>query len=304
MKKKTLTIKLLIFLFMVLFCVSGDVADNNKESFNIQGVLWDSTPDFSREKLARFEESTDESFESFEKNLLEIFGEHPSSGKTVRIQGRDFVRETKTDSKGKFKFMDVPGGLYKISCEFKSELTGETVTIKKDVISFSKDVYVKLSTDLITIKGRIVDQRGNPIAKAKISADIEIADDSGEGPRPPSPQYFTCSDSQGDFELVGISPSGPYSLALYLGGRAYESVLNKLKITIQSPDFAVKEISVFLVTDTLMEYAKIFLNSMNKMLIKNGREKLELRTDKVPFPKSEGNTITGIDIILEKTDDK
>jgi hypothetical protein len=298
MKKKTLTIKLLIPLFMVLVCVYGNAADNNKGSFNIQGVLWDATPDFSREKLARFEETTEE---SFEKDLISIFGGHPISGKTVRIQGRNFVKETKTDSKGKFKFMDVPGGLYKISCEFKSELTGETVIIEKNIVSFSRDEYVELSNDLITIKGRIVDQRGTPIAKAKISADIDCSDytDVGEPPTRPFPKYFTCSDSQGDFELVGITPTGLYALALYLGGLAYEGALPKLKITVQSPGFAVKEISVFLVTDTLMEYAKILLNSINKGMIKHGKEKMELRTDKVPFPKNEGNTIYVDQIVLD-----
>jgi hypothetical protein len=177
-------------------------------------------------------------------------------------------------------------------------LTGETVTIKKDVVSFSKDVYVELSTNLITIKGRIVDQRGNPIANAKISADIEIADNSACGEGPPSPQYFTCSDSQGDFELVGLPTTGVYDLAVYLGG-AYETALTKLKITVQSPGFATKELFVYMVTDTEEKDALIFLDALNKMVAKNGGEKLELRTDKMPFPKSTGNTMYVDQIVLD-----
>jgi hypothetical protein len=293
MKKKTLTIKLLISLFMVLFCVSGDAADNNKESFNIVGDLCDDSPDFSREKLARFEESTEQ---SLTENLWDIIIPRPVSGTTIKLQGKNFVRETKTDSEGKFEFMNVPSGLYRISCEFKSK--EKTINIKRNIIGYSRTVDVRLLTGLLNIKGRIVDQRGKPIAKAKISAEEVLNDEEYS-----SPKFFACSDSQGEFELTGVPTTGMYDLLAYLTD-GHETALTKLKITVDAPDFAIKELFVYSVANTKVKDTLILFNSFNKVAVKHGEKKKEVRTNMVPFPKSEGNTITGIDIILEKTDDK
>jgi hypothetical protein len=297
MKKKTLTIKLLIFLFMVLFCVYGDAADNNKESFNIAGKLCDDSPDLLREKLARLEKSIGHA--SFEENFANLLEKTPVGGATVTLQGKEFIRDIKTDSEGKFKFADVPAGLYRISCEFKSKKSGEIVAINKSVVGVSKDVYVELSPNLITIKGRITDQKGIPVAKARITGRIERYDNMIQEPPEDTRQWYAVSDAEGNYCLTGIEPLDWFRLAAVPHDEVY--TLDSFIISVKAKECLPKEIELFLITENVLNIAREFSVLMEKVVKETQlpQKKSALLDGEIPLSYPIEKNAISVDITIE-----
>ena len=301
--------------------VEGDVLQGSCE---VSGTVYDPVPDSLWEDVfAKLEaaESVEE-FEGFLKNNNIPHPDHPAAGVVVALRGSSLTKETVTDAEGKFKFTGLPEGAYDLSCEktVTSTRTGEKrMAVAKNGVQFKpnspdrgRTVDLRFHDDYITVKGRITDVHGRPIASAEVvgtAAPLTLpfeawSDHSGEGPRTVS----TVSRADGSYELSGLDPPNLIALTRYLANGSPGDELGYgffLDITIRTDGFGLSKDDVTrvpLVTEELLYLARRLFKAHTKVVRRTGGEEIQEKQDfPYPFPSSHGNTITDIDIVLEHT---
>lgn len=159
-------------------------------------------------------------------------------------------------------------------------------------------------SDLITVRGRITDTQGRPIAGAKVCGEPSPSPDSSEIMKC-YPTRFAVSDPDGSYELNWFVPPDLDQISGYLlgGNPTFNNRPFYVKVYVKANGFAQDKANVPnvpLVTEELLFPARRFLNIEKKLqtLLKGSSDKVEKKD--VYLPSSHGNTITGIDIVLEK----
>jgi protocatechuate 3,4-dioxygenase beta subunit len=274
--------------------------------YSIHGTVVDATPDCSQERLAEL--AALESEEDLQRVFGKMLGKRPVPDVDITLRGESITREAVTDAQGKFQLTGLPPGEYEISAEMPAQpsWTGEkrTATAKTRVTLDTHDHYVglELRADRITVRGRITDVSGRPVAGAKVIGIQEIDD--------PSCMHYpnivtTVSDADGSYALPGLDPPNLWRTAGYLNGGdpTAEGHSFYLVVRVEADDFVQGRENVPrfpLVTAELLDSARRLLKAMSQVLTRlEGRSEFQEKEGLGPFPASQGNTIPDIDIVLD-----
>lgn len=130
---------------------------------------------------------------------------------TAYVEGG--AKHLRTNKDGVFQMSDLPPGQVKLRVEHKDYVPVEkTVTISEPS---NRDRLVELEPinllDAGTVEGEVVDERGNPVAGARVAKDA-VPTWLPVGPLPPG---IVATNSRGEFELGGL-PEGNVTLEALL----------------------------------------------------------------------------------------
>jgi hypothetical protein len=159
----------------------------------------------------------------------------------------------------------------------------------------------------VTVEGRVLDSEGWPIAGAKVCG-CPDADLTSERARK-FPTRYAVSGNDGFYELNDLAPPDISDIAAYLKGRDpiyfsqnpfYLYVLAEAEGFQRGTKYAAH---VPLITENLLKPARRIEKVMTAFeTIRDGHATPNLQ--ELPLPASRSNTITGIDIVLEKIKDE
>ncbi len=281
--------------------------------FDIQGAVVDGTWDVSS-VLDTLESMPPKSQGEYLEALRGTSRPQPVRNLPVTLRGRSVLTKVVSDSEGKFRFAGLPAGDYEVSAELASRPTGlrgavRTATAKERVRlgPSSRKVTLRLRTDTVAIRGRVTAMDGTPISGARVRGAYYPMPEAGEIARH-YPSSFAVSGTDGSYELGGFVPQGIASIAGYLsGGDPTQNSQYPFFVDIHvdaagSVQGKGKMPRVPLVTEELLGSARRLLKIYGRMGQTVGRPELQEK-DGLHLPSSQGNTITGIDIVMEKMQD-
>lgn len=143
----------------------------------------------------------------------------------VRISGTDILAKTMlTDADGKFEFIDLPPGRFNVSATKAGYVTvqyGQTRPFESGKAIELADAQVLDKADIVmprgsVISGRIVDEFGEPITDATVSAMRSVW--SGGRRRLQQAGRSATTNDLGQFRIFGLPPGDYYVSASYRGG--------------------------------------------------------------------------------------
>ncbi|OQA02718.1 MAG: hypothetical protein BWY69_00902 [Planctomycetes bacterium ADurb.Bin401] len=319
MKTCILAVLTLLAAFTMNSTLNAD--SNSTYNFDIQGTVIDATPLYNDEFFDLLKKHAEGTFK-IDPNHAKQFLSEPLPGIVVTLQGKSAVMQTITDAEGKFEFKNLPGVTkdtaikkfrtekYEISAQIpiESEIAGDTNTVilKQSVIlNENKNIKFDFRSDLITVKGKITDANGNPIADALIIGQMEI-NDLGSMFRPQVVK--TTSANDGSYELKGFIPPGIRQTAGYLNGgnpQANEGSSFFLVIVADANAFIQPKENIPripLVSEELLiaarRYHKVLYDYVCSLQDPNRPAKNYEEKPNLNLPPSVGNTINVPDIVL------
>lgn len=290
------------------------------QTFEIRGVVI-GAPDITS-YLDRLEAAMQESSEEGSKVLRQLghIESPPASGAMVILRSSHLTQKTTTDKNGQFQFLKVPLDDYEIWAEVPScpaIIKGQTRTaiavqhILKHDPSDANIVYnviLTLRTDLITITGRVADAQGKPIAGARVVAMRDIDNVSSQGAKGyfeagnPPLKWADTSNTEGYYEIRGVEPTGGSSGMGYVRIVGSKYVPDSVDVHVDAEGYVQTKEQiprVPCVTEDDVTLGRRFLKILNIMNRRAGKPEFKEETG-ATYPTSHGNTITGIDITLQK----
>ena len=288
-------------------------------SCSIQGIVENITPDISEQRFAKLENAAAANSEKeFEQVLNGMYSTPSPAPKVIVTAKGDLVtKNVTTDSEGKFKIVGLPSKNYELSATASSRASpnGDNLmaTMKPEKIYFhgrsNATVAVRLEVrgDLLTVRGKITDAQGRPIAGAKIRGEPYPTPESIEAT---PPTRFAVSGADGSYELSGFIPDDIYKTAGYLGGgdptrddAGGSTIPFYAEVHVEADGFVHDKANtpkVPLVTERILNPARRLLKVLAK-LESGAKGSSQIGEQKgILLPPSKGNTITGIDIALTK----
>jgi len=302
--------------------------------YSIRGTVVDATPDFSEALFAKLERTVgqvpdaiqdleEEAHELWEKALKDAFGESRSQrrmpGVLVTLRGESLASETTTDAQGRYHFTGLPRGTYVISATAPvrppSRNGPERITTARKefkVYGSNQTVDLEFHGESITLKGRITDARGRPIAGAKLRGEPYPLPEVSE--LTPATR-FAVSAADGSYEMRGFVPFHVWDIVKYLAGsdmipdgHYFHNYSFYSEVFVEADGFVQHKKNVPrvpIVSEDMLDAARRFGKILNQMAaivnemepqreIEPWREKQDLSP-----PASHGNSITGIDIVLD-----
>ncbi len=298
--------------FAICMCLglSGAIPVSGGEipsRFDIRGTVVDITQDLSLDRLTALDAS--KSREDFLQALRRaIRSERPATNVVLTIQGASDKQTTVTDAAGQYKFIGLHYGEHQISVS-PSGMGDVSFRHPVFVNANRTNVTLIVHSNLVAIRGRITDVHGKPIAGAKVRGEPDPWEVAEVGRHYPS--RVAVSGADGSYELKGLVPRDILSIAGYLaGGDPTENGQYPFSVLIYvKADGFVQEKAqrpcVPLVTEELVGPARRLLNVMWQVKLKSlGDQERKVEEKKKinwrALPSSQGNTITGIDIVLKK----
>lgn len=239
---------------------------------------------------------------------------------SISSSGSMIKKKVVTDSRGNFEFIDLQAGVYQISAEAPARISGTGIqrmaTGRIIVVPASSHArQLKINAYAITVKGRIIDADGKPVTGAIVIGSpvpfYKPYDSASRYEYAYQRRISTVSKQDGTYELQGFIPPNVLEVAYYLGGcdPATEDGRNTcyfyVEIHVKADGFVQDKKNVPrvpLVTEELLGPARRLLNAISQMAVKNGGAELQEKKD-LHLPSSTSNTITGINIVLKKTDE-
>lgn len=288
------------------------ISESTSNVFEIGGVVMDKTPNYSSQLLDKLEEcaSTGKSDVEFEKILKCMFEESPAPKIVVTVKGDSQVKTVFTDSQGAFKFTGLHKGRYTVfagSVPSTSGVKEKRVTAEKpmefELLQNKLALKLSVRSDLITVKGRITDAHGQPVADAKVTGRHLSIPDSSDVEKLYQTR-FAVSDVNGFYELKGLIPPDIIRIAGYLIKGDSKEMGFYVEAHTEATGYVQDKTNVLkipLVTEQLLKPSRRYLQILIKMQkrAKEGRT-FEEKKNIVP-PSSQGNAIIGIDIMLKKS---
>jgi len=279
----------------------------------IYGMVWDASQEITEEEFSRLERAALNSEEEFTPLFRELLDTRPQPGAviTARNISNGNTARVVSNSEGRFSFTDLTKGIYEVSAKMPEQSStkgGKRLLSSPNrvrVVETCGHVGLALHPELITIKGRITDFYGLPVAGAKVT-----------GTPVPVPEVgliintvTAVSDKDGFYELHGFTPPGIYRIAGYLNGgdlRVPTSLGTYVEIHVESDGFKEEKKNapqVPLVTEAQLAPARRLLQILNRLAETMNSDHEIREREGVPLPSSHGCTITGIDIFLDAVDE-
>lgn len=251
--------------------------------------------------------------------LRRLWEEPTGTDVVVRLRGEPVSRTAISDAKGNAVF--VGGwvcGAYELSA--KASLPSTTGALRP-VTSRQRAVLVpgagagwrmEIHANAVTVKGRVTSADGRPIAGAKVTGTAVPCRESGDIVHDCKYKYryrfSMVTDADGTYELRGFIPPSVYRIASYLGGGdPTEGGLNPkpffVELRAEADGFVQDEKNVPevpLVPETLLRPARRLMEIMirhSEHLSEQEKRDFQERA----MPTTHGNTIEGIDIVLDRT---
>ena len=289
---------------------------NSPVLYDIHGTVWRPDMDILMEEfITRLEaaesvEELERIFGEFVEAEEDLFKRQPVPDVVVTLQGKSIVKRAATDAQGRFRFVALPRGEYELCAEgpARSPRTGEKQTVrtrKRVKVDNDSLVDLELRADLVSVRGRITDVDGRPVAGARVTTEFDDPVDRwGKLSKRRIQQLWvyastrsTLSDADGFYELQWLEPSmNYYRLAGFLyGGNPINLRWVNIRVeadgSVQGKDNVPK---VPLVSEQGLDWGRRFM----RVLVRHSEEDLREKED-LPLPFLQGNTITGIDIVLK-----
>jgi len=299
------------------------------ETFNISGVVADAVNvDSLLPQLKSAAEESDEKFMNSFKQYIERFSSldsnkavRPAPKTRVTIKSGEVSRSTYTSEEGKFFFAGVPVGVYELSVEmperlrldepFYQNVQSEIIIIKYPESNtkknlFTYNVVVQLKVNLLTIQGRVLDEKGEPIANATVVAVQDprqnANSDNSVAEEKRLSKWIGTSNENGYYEIHGIPAAGFEGLG-YCKTSQIQLPADVIIIHAKKDGFAQDDnlIKVPLVSELQLSRGRTFLEIQNILLQRHGKP--ELKEDLgLKFPKSKGNTLFEVDLVLHRVE--
>jgi len=287
-------------------------AQDSAARCRIRGRVVDATPDYSAESFARLEQAltarSEEQFKTAFEHMLQP--QRPAPNVTVTLRGTSLTRTVVSDAAGQFEFADLPTGDYELSADTPTRygLTNETrVALGNTAVKYcmgDREVRLDLYADRITVRGRITDADGRPVAGAKVTGVQEINDCPSE--EVSAHVVSTTSGADGVYELTRLNPPNVWRTAGYLcgGDPTLDCHSFYTVVRVDAAGFIQGRGSIPrfpTVTEEVLAASRRLLMIMRQYeTAEKGSSEVRERDDRGPFPASRGNTITGIDVVLER----
>ncbi|OHB55298.1 MAG: hypothetical protein A2Y12_00585 [Planctomycetes bacterium GWF2_42_9] len=269
-------------------------------SYQIHGTVFEPKSDAMLNSLFTELETVD-SLEEFQQTLQNMyFSKLPAAGITVTLQCGSLAAKVVTDADGKYNFIGLPNGRYTLSTKKKCEKQLAIAKRSTELESDSK-MDLNLRDDFVTVKGRITDVYGRPIAGAIVTGTkAPFSTPEGSGPLYPD-SISAISKSDGSYELSGFIPPSFYLVSRYLltGWTNVDGFYVDVDVKADGVTTGKNNIlRVPLVTEERLNQAHRFLNAYNQVAKRSGEKVLQVKQDfSYPLPSSRNNMITISDII-------
>lgn len=276
--------------------------------FDIGGTIIDVTQDLSSDRLTALDAS--KSWEEFQQALGRIIcTKRPATNVVLTIQGASDKQTIVADANGHYKFIGLQHGEHQITASL-SEMGDVSFQQRVFVNANLTNVTLTIRSDLVTIRGRIVDIHGKPIAGARVRGEPDpwmVEEVARQFPR-----RVAVSGADGSYELKGLVPQDIHRIAGYLTGgdpTGHGEYPFFVQIYVKADGFVQEKANrprVPLVPEGLSSPARRVLNVMWQLKLKslNDQERTVEEKKKINWrtlPSSQGNTITGVDIVLKET---
>lgn len=248
--------------------------------------------------------------------LIQILGEMsrpvPATNAVVTATGSSAVSQTTTDAHGEFSLGGLSDPQYEISAAepawFFDAEEQRMATDRVQIQNRKKGrLHLWIRSGWATVKGRVLDQAGRPIAGAKVRG-CPDADLTSEQARK-YPTRYAVSGSDGTYELVDLAPPDITDIAAYLKGRDpaqfsqtpfYLYVLAEAEGYQRGTKYAAH---IPLITEEWLKPARRIEKVMTALETLRDGHAAPNRPE-LPLPASQGNAIAGIDVVLERAEDR
>ena len=284
---------------------------NRPGVYDIHGTIWRTNEEaLVEEYIARLEAAG--SAKEFEQECNQIFRgktdprkRQPVPDAVVTLQGSSVTRRAVTDGEGRFQFLAFPRGEYELCAEKpvrSSRIGDERMTAARQRVKLDKDnsMDLTLRADRVSVRGRITDGEGRPVAGAKVTAEVEEWHDPAigyPGDLVPDPEtYSTVSSADGSYEFQCLDPTDFYKTGGYLV-TASPRALRYVNIEVEADGFVQGKENVPrvpLVSEQGLDWGRRLMRAFARYSEEDLREKEDLS-----LPSLQGNIITGIDIVLK-----
>lgn len=293
-----------LFFISLFFILSISYGKNH-----IKGIVLDSTIDFPS-VFNKFDETEPKSPNEWLAVFKQLPKPIPAPNVEVHLKGGRISKRTTTDAKGTFSFINLPYGEYEITAKSANRPAtnkGKRTAIAKKWVRTKGGGKVRHTTLFLnnlyaTITGTVVDKKGQPIAKAKITATERATSPFYNRPEDyVCKKWITYSKADGSFEFKHVILGANYFhlMGAIAGNKIPRDVLY---LKVEALGFSQqKEQPVIVATKEHLYLARKLLKTYNDMLERDHQQFLR-EHDKLPLHKSSGNTITGITIELDKVD--
>ena len=254
---------------------------------------------------------------------------------TVHLRGltaqqEEISREAVTNDQGRYAFYGLLQGDYEVWAKLPSPavergVAGRTAMDKAtvrvggypgpDMHAYGRaPVYranLNLRPDVVTVRGRVIDAMGNPVAGAMVTCkDPRDSQDqrfqTSEGERWLERRSVTAvTNANGEYELRGIDPPEMYPTAGYLNGGSGAKGVKRI-FEVQANGFQTATRTVPLITAELLDKSRRMLAALAQLERQASqrqptKKKARITAEKpgLPLPPSTGTVITSVDFILQ-----
>ncbi len=233
----------------------------------------------------------------------------PLPGVLVIAKREGILRTAVSDEDGVYYLENLKPGFYGVHAERPNgAIVGGDRSVQSRDVSVrageqKKKVDFSFRFDGITITGHVRDAAGKPVA----GASVEVKRDPewiGESNTHYMEPVRGTTDSEGFFEFSGLAPMDIRNAGLFLYSGHGESAESEMRyaLTVRAKGYGWAKIVVPGISEHLGQQAETWMVELLKMRERSGADPLETPVDRSPdvfLPPSTGNTITGIDFVLE-----
>ncbi|HPO12850.1 MAG TPA: sigma-70 family RNA polymerase sigma factor [Candidatus Hydrogenedentes bacterium] len=292
---------------------ASSLVDLFHTSAGIAGNVLDKTMMYRPEQLAAVQFSTPEEWgdnnkvgEAIVKAKVIEEANKPLSGVLVVAKGEGIVRTAVSDENGRYHIDKLKPGSYGVHAECPSgAIVGGDHSVQSQDVSvqpFENKTNVDFSFRFngLTITGHVKDTAGKPIegAAIEVKRNPEWLGQYNDSYMEP---LLGITDSEGFFQMTGLAPMDILSAGKYLhnGGTESEVIYG---LYARAKGYGPAGIGVVAISENLERQAEIWLTELLKLQERSGAgrpEDMVVRAPDVFLPPSTGDTITGIDFVLE-----